>query len=279
MEQKLKDKLDLMIKRMTGKSKQDNVILIDGDEGLGKSNMAAGICYYISQETGRPFSTNNCFFDLDKLINFAINNKEQIIWWDEGALGGLASDWWTKNQKKFMKLLMVARKRKHFFVICIPKFFKLNEYFVVDRSIALIHTYARKQIILGRFVYFDKKTKEYLYYYWKRKRTREYKKYYKFHGSFPEVLGLVINEEEYEKKKDEAILSIDKEQEHKTPESIIREYRQQILKRLAEQNTKINKSQLAKVIGVTRKTIGKDLKEVSNEKVSIVSSIGRKNHD
>lgn len=220
MEEKLKEKLDMMIARTTGDSMRDNVLLIDGDEGDGKSTMAAGVAYYVHYQTKRTLTLDNLFFNLDELMTFAINTKEQIIIWDEGALGGLAGDWWSKNQKKFLRLLMVARKRRHFFIICIPKFFKLNEYLVLDRSIGLIHVYAKNQIHQGRFVYFNKITKEKLYYDWRRSRYRNYRKHYNFHGGFPNVFAKIFDEDEYDKRKDVAILSIDKEDDKLDERSI-----------------------------------------------------------
>jgi len=209
MEPRLVKKLDLMIDRM--KIKMDNVLTIDGDEGVGKTNLEVGIGYYISDKTGRPFSVDNIFFDLDELIDFAIKTEEQIICWDEAALGGMAQEWWRKNQVEFIKLLMIARKKKHFFIICIPKFFKLNEYLIVDRSIALIHVYARREIQRGRFVYYTKKKKEKLYYDWKKKRQRNYKKFVSFRGSFLEYLPKVLDEKAYEVKKNYAILNFRKD--------------------------------------------------------------------
>ena len=47
MEPKLKEKLDLMIARTTGKSEQDNVFLIDGDEGTGKTTISKNISNYL----------------------------------------------------------------------------------------------------------------------------------------------------------------------------------------------------------------------------------------
>ena len=209
MEKLLVRKLDLMVERLKG---TDDVVLpISGDEGVGKTNMAIGICYFISYQTGRSYGTDNIFFDLDKLIKFASETKEQIIHWDEGALGGLAIQWWKKNQQKFIQLLMIARKKKHFIVICIPKFYKLSEYIVVDRSIGLIHCYARRNIDKGRFFYYTKPKKESLYNEWRRAHRRSYKKHSVFGGSFLEYKPKIFNQEqcdEYERKKDEAILSL-----------------------------------------------------------------------
>jgi hypothetical protein len=214
----LKAKLDLMIDRM--KHGKDNLLLIDGNEGDGKSNIAIELGYYFAHSTNRPFSLENIFFDLDKLIDFAIKTKEQVIIWDEGALGGLAAEWWSKNQKKLLKLLMVARKKKHFWIICIPKFFKLNEYLIIDRSIGLVHVYMRNGIEHGRFTYYSERAKERLYEDWKKTHIRNYRNYFSAHGSF--VLGLgtkwcetLIKEKEYDKKKDDAIMSIKDSKEEK----------------------------------------------------------------
>ena len=260
IEPKLKSKLDLMATRTLGKSEQDNVVLIDGDEGSGKTNIASLVAYYMAYVTKRELSINNVFFDLDKLIDFAMKTEKQIIWWDEGALGGLASEWWMKNQKRFMKLLMISRKRRHFFIICIPKFFKLNEYFVVDRSIALLHTYADKGINIGRFVYFTKAKKEYLFYDWKKSRRRSYKNYYDFRGRFTKTLGKVINEKLYDKKKDSAILNMDGEEEKKSVESIQKEFRQKIVKNLMGNGT--TQKQMAEMFNVSIPTIQRDFKDL-----------------
>lgn len=215
MEDKLKEKLDLCIDRCT-KQQLDNLIIIDGDEGIGKSTFAISCAYYVSHKTGRPFSVDNVFFDLNKLFEFARTTKDQIIVWDEAALGGLSTDWRNQLQNTLIKLLMVARKKRHFFFFNIPKFFKLNEYLIVDRSIALVHIYARKEIEQGRFCYYKKSSKEKLFYDRIRTRQRNYKKYYDFHGSFPNILSQVIDEAEYDRKKDEAILSIGVDEKRNT---------------------------------------------------------------
>lgn len=212
LEPKLVDKLNLMIKRMTGKGERDNVLLIDGNEGDGKSNMASAVAYYVAYKTQRPLTlATSMFFDLDKLIQHATHSQEQIIIWDEAALGGLAAEWWKKNQIEFVKLLMVARKKRHFFIICIPKFHKLNEYLAVDRSIGMIHVYSANELEQGRFVYYTKDKKEKLYENWRKTRVKNYRKYFSFHGRFTITLPKVFNKDGYEKMKDEAILTIGKD--------------------------------------------------------------------
>ena len=92
--------------------------------------------------------------------------------------------------------------------MCIPKFWKLNEYLVVDRAIGLIHVYARKQLYAGRFVYYNKAAKDKLWDDWKRSRKRNYRLYYTFRGGFPDVLSKIIDEKEYDRKKDIAIMGL-----------------------------------------------------------------------
>jgi len=203
----LKSKLDLMIQRTT-RQNFDNLVVFDGDEGYGKTTMSMGVAYYVHHETGRPFDVKNVFFDLDSMMDFAMKNKEQIIVWDEAALGGLSDQFRSALQTKLIQLLMVARKKKHFWIFNIPKFFKLREYIILDRAIGLVHVYARNETELGRFVYYSKKKKEQLYYDFKRTKVRNYKKYGDFHGTFPDVLAKVIDENVYEDMKDKAILSI-----------------------------------------------------------------------
>jgi archaellum biogenesis ATPase FlaH len=257
METKLVEKLDLMVKRMNGAD--DNLVIIDGDEGQGKTNLAMGICHYVSEKTGRSYTTKNIFFDLDKLMKFASETKEQIIHWDEGALGGLSMQWWKKNQQKFLQLLMVARKKKHFWVIAIPKFNKLNEYIVVDRSIALIHVYSRGNIQKGRLMYYTKQKKELLFDEWKRARRKSYNKYKSFGGSFLEYDKKVFSAEElaqYDKMKDEAILSIvkDGEEDSMTPQEQERKIRAVMFHTIKQNLPEITQKKLAEACGVTEQT-------------------------
>jgi len=205
-------KLDLMIKRMTGNGTDDNILIIDGDEGQGKTEFAVGTCYYVAHQTGREYNTNNnIFFKLDEILEFASKTKDQIIHFDEGALGLLTTQWWNENNRKFLQLVMTARKKRHFIVICIPKFYKLNTYLIEERSIGLVHIYSRNNLQKGSFCYYTKERKERLYQDWKRKRIKTYKKHYSFRGTFVLAMKKVFTieqQQQYEDKKDEAILSI-----------------------------------------------------------------------
>lgn len=202
-------KLDLMIKRIQG---TDDVILpVDGDEGQGKTELSCGTCYYIAHKTRRNYGIDNIFFDLDKVMKFASSTKGQIIHFDESALGLLATNWQNKLQQKFIQLVMVARKKRHFIILCIPKFHRLPSYLIEERSIGLVHVYSRKNIQKGRFCYFTKSGKDRLYTDWKKKKIKTYKENNSFSGSFVMTMNKIFSPEQiqqYEDKKDEAIMSV-----------------------------------------------------------------------
>jgi len=178
MDDKLIEKLDLMIERCSGKHKLDNWVVIDGDEGFGKSTMSVCCAYYMAQKLKRPFGVEQIFFDPDSFIEYGTKTKEQVIILDESVFGGLSGDAMTKIGKKLIKFAMIIRKKRHVIFLNIPKFFKLNEYLMVDRSVGLIHVYARSGTQLGRFVYFTNTQKEKLYYGYKKTKTRKYKTLY-----------------------------------------------------------------------------------------------------
>lgn len=206
MEDKLVKKLDLMIKRCDSKSPvRDSLLIIEGAEGEGKTTLSVQVASYVAQQTGRPFSVDNLFFSTEKMVEFAKNTKRQIIIWDEPAMEGLSADWFKDTQKDLIRLLMMARKNQHFFIFNFTKFYKFPEYVVVDRALGLIHVYSRRQIHSGRFMYIKKAKLEPLLRDYRSKKIRSYNKHKSFSGSFPKDFDTLIDAEQYDKNKDEAI--------------------------------------------------------------------------
>lgn len=216
MSQLLYEKIELMKDRVTAQD-FDTLLLLDGEEGLGKSTLAVQICYAMAQLSNREFSVKNIFFNLDDLLRFASQTKEQIMVWDEAVLGGLSTDGHNKSQKKLLKLLTVARKKNHFFIFIIPKFFRLKEQ-IVDRCIGLIRVYSRDGVSRGRFAYFMKDSKNSLYDSWRRTKICNYSAYYDFADTFPKCFDELIDAQIYDKKKDEAISSIVSDESEISPQ-------------------------------------------------------------
>ena len=258
-------KLDLMIKRMNGTD--DNVLPVDGDEGQGKSEFTVGTCYYVAYKTGRTYNVDNIFFDLDKVIKFASSTKEQIIHFDEAVLGLLTTNWQNKLQQKFIKLVMVARKKKHFIVLCIPKFHRLPQYLIEERAIGLAHVYSRNNLHKGRFCYFTKKMKDKLYEDWRRTKIKNYKKYNVFRGSFVQAMKRVFTEEQikqYDDKKDAAILSLGEDEKDKKTDRQIKWIEQRnILINFLKKNEGLNARQL----GERLNQLGIDIKRTALQEI------------
>jgi hypothetical protein len=204
IDESIKERLDYCINRRA--KNFDHLFIVDGDEGYGKSTATIGWAYYVAYTLGLNFTHANVFFNPDDLLKFAGETDGQVIVWDEAALGGLSVQWQSKIQQQLVQMLMVARKKRHFWFFVIPKFFRLNEYVVVDRSIGLIHVYSQDDLNRGNFVYFDKRKKNKLYYEVKKTKIRNYKNY-TFRGKFVQK-GFVIDEQEYDKQKEIAIKSI-----------------------------------------------------------------------
>ncbi len=203
----LKEKLDLMIHRMEAKG-YDNAIIMDGKEGTGKSTLAAQLCYYVSHETGRDFNVDNIYFRVRNLLKAMQSTSKGIFMLDEAELD-LLSESRGKLQRYFMQMLMAARKKNHFIIAIIPKVKKLKSY-VVERAIALIRVYSPDKVSRGYYAYYKEEDKNRMYEKWKRSRRMEYKKFYTFPGTFSDRFSDIIDEEKYDKKKDEAIASIGK---------------------------------------------------------------------
>ena len=234
------------------KRKQDILMLIGGQEGSGKSNAAIVLAHYISTLTNRPFSHENVFFQLDDMIAFAGSTEEQIIVWDEAALGGLASDWTNYSQRKLKAMLMVCRKKRHVFLFCIPRFYRLNSD-IIERAYCLFQIYENDKEEAGNFMFFGRDGLEWLFQDWRIKRRANYWKYKKLHGHFVWLLPKLISEEAYEAKKDAAILALAQKDKKNEEKDKLSEQREKIYTNLTDSGFK--KGEIAQIMGVEPRTL------------------------
>ena len=258
-------KIDLMIERCSNKgSKKDAVILCEGSEGEGKTTFSIALAYYVAEQTGREFGADRLFFDVEKMIEFAQSTEKQIIIWDEPALQALSTDWASSAVRNLTRLLMMARKKQHFIIINITKFYKFNEYVVVDRPLAMIHVYSRKNIESGRFMYIRKKYLEPLWRDYRFRKVRSYKKYSSksIRGTFPDILNpkyknnvlKVFDNNAYEKAKDAAIMDIGKDV--KKDKKV--EWRVERLIKWRVKFPDMAQKEMADILGVSTDTIRRD---------------------
>lgn len=277
MEKNLVKKLDLMIDRCAGNSsKKDSVLICEGAEGEGKTTFSIAVAYYIADQTGRPFNTANVFFDVEKMIKFAQETEGQIIIWDEPALQALSTDWASSAVKNLTRLLMMARKKRHFMIINMTKFYKFNEYIVVDRAIAMLHVYSRRNIQSGRFMYIKRKKLEALWRDYRFSKRRNYGKHCSkdIRGMFPDILNPKykynvlkdFNNSAYEKEKDAAIMSIGAGEVKLTPAQQRKLFVKEFIKNKIDKGEKVDTKQLSEDFNISTRSIQMYTKEIRETK-------------
>lgn len=264
LEDRLIKKLDLMIKRCSDeRTRKDAVLIVEGSEGEGKTNTSEAIAYYLKCQMNRSI---HMFFRLKSMMEFAQSTEGKIIIWDEPALDSLSTDWFKETNKDLIRLLMTCRKKRHFFIFNFVKFYKFSEYVVVDRALGLVHMYTRtKRNEPGRFVYIRQKDLEPLFIIYKKNKIRAYGKLRSFGGHVPLVephldkMGITIEGVEnaslndYEKLKDKSIESIGKSQGYDDKSK--KELRKLKITLSEMELPVMNKDQLAKNLGIVRKTL------------------------
>lgn len=267
------EKADLMIERITQKNpKLDAVFQFEGGEGLGKTSFSVALYYYIAWKTKKKFTHKNVFFDVGKAIEYAQSTERQVIVFDEPATAVLKVQWRNKVQQDLITLLMLARMKRHFIIFNFVKFYKFNEYIVVDRCLGMAHLYERRDRKGYAFAYIPRGNLEDLYNDAIKKHRRNYFKYSVFTGEFPDVLNPerkynlldLFDIEEYEREKRKAISNIGKTPKKETsPE---RKYLLKLKKLVGSLKPPIKtREELAEKLGMHRNTLNEWVKIVQDD--------------
>lgn len=206
VEEKLKPLIKKIQKNLSMEDR-DYVMIVDGYEGSGKSTFAQQIGRAVDPilEMDRICMTANEFKD-------AITNskKNQCVIYDE-AVTGLSSGASISKVGKLLRSMMMQMRQKNLFVIIIlPTIFELNKYSVLYRARSLFHIY-EKNGKRGYWVGYNRKDIKKLYLKGKRSYSYLVRSMYngRFYGKY------TVNEEEYRKKKEEALFKLEDDDEIK----------------------------------------------------------------
>lgn len=258
----LKHKLDVLIKTL---KTRDVWILLDGDEGSGKTNMAVYLLYYFHCMTGREFTLDRFYFDSDAMFEWVKDNDNGLICWDEACLGGLSTEWASRSQVNLLKFAMTGRKKHHIFILNVPRFNKLKEDLRKDRIHALIHVDTGKQgTDYGHYVYLTRRGIRALNRAWEKNKMKPYARCaQKFGGFFPSirvpyVMPDLIDEVEYERKKDKAISEIGSKKESSSNKKLT-ELKGKMYALLEEKG--YTKQEIADRLGISVRTVQRGVKE------------------
>lgn len=222
IEDKLAKKINVFIDRCTRKNQKQNAYLANhGKTGEGKTNTSVVEAHYFRKQTGWPI---HLFFNLEPMIDFAKSTENMIIIHDEPALDSLSTDQMTSLNKNFLRLVNTARKKRHFTIINITKFWRFPQDLVVDTCLGMVHMYTKKKAP-GRFLYIRQKKLEWLWNDYQKYHQRNFAKYKSFGGWMPNIMEKYFHlmdvtihgptevcehatYDDYERIKDDAIKSI-----------------------------------------------------------------------
>jgi hypothetical protein len=187
------------IKNAVTKKDRDFVMVVDGEEGVGKSVLAQQLAKTFDSD----FNIDKICFNSDQFIKqLKTAKKHSCIVLDEAFSSANSRAALTEVNRSLIGVATEMRQRNLFVIIVIPSFFDLDKYFALWRCRCLLHVYFASDGRRGRYIIFPKTAKKYLY--------LMGKKYYDYSKpkspyppcSFPNVY--TVDEIEYRKKKSEA---------------------------------------------------------------------------
>lgn len=114
----------------------DNVVVVYGGEGSGKSNLAWALCRAYDED----FSLKNYAYneeDFKEQIRKDVSGK--TIWMDEGSNIASNREWNTRGNKNIVLFMETMRSKGATFVVCIPTIDRLDIYLRENRARYLLH--------------------------------------------------------------------------------------------------------------------------------------------
>jgi len=199
MDGKLNRSIENKIKPKIHKKDFDWVWIVDGLEGVGKSVFA----FQLAKVLDPFFNLSRVCMTPNEFTKAIIKAKKgQCVCFDEAYTGLSSRASLTEINRLLVSLMMEMRSKNLIVIIVMPTFFLLDKYVALFRARGLFHVYL-KNGKRGRWVYFNNRKKKLLYL--KGRKLYSYKEpRSKFRGKFYDTY--TVNEEEYRKKKGEALI-------------------------------------------------------------------------
>lgn len=247
------DNLDI-VKNEAIPNRWDCLAIYHGQEGSGKSTLMMQTAFRFDPD----FSIEQVAFTPQQFQDAIENAKVGgCIVWDEAITGANAQRHAENTSKEIISKLTQIRKKRLVLLLGFPYLHMLNKYFV-SRCLFSVYVYAKDFNDRGYFNFYDYKQTNSLYWYMKEvfsyypaSAIRVIKKTFagEFSGVFP------LNEDEYDVKKERArIMSGGANQ---------RETRQNYVEKIKQEVPNIKTRQLARIFGVSERTILSDTQKNS----------------
>ena len=218
----MEENLKLMVQRV--KQKFDNIIIVTGFEGTGKSTNTMALAKIIDPSfPGKRIKEHPTHRTVERIVfsaeglDDAIQGASvgQVIVVDESILMMYSGNSTTGIQKKLVQLFTTIRKKRLTIFLVIPNFDTLQSFFAKSRSICLIHFYTLGNR-RGFYRFFSKKRKDKIYNIMKKRQCTlgQTKIGANFQGWIQNTTGFFFPVDDYEAKKDNATKKIFEEKKN-----------------------------------------------------------------
>ena len=184
---------------MINKDDMDYVMVIDGQEGSGKSALSSQVASYVDPSFNE---SRMCLTPRDFMEGITSAKKGQAVIFDE-SFTGLGSRYALSEVNKLMIQMMMEMRKKNLFVILnIPSVFYLEKYVCLHRARALLHVYM-KNGKRGRYLIYNQSKLKQLYLKGKKNMSYSWPKVKTLPQRFPKATP--VDWKKYEDKKISAL--------------------------------------------------------------------------
>lgn len=125
------DAFDIFVDELARRIKRDqqNVIVVEGDTGSGKSAFALNLCVALAKKLGKTFdlSKDYIYASSDLWAKLADDDAGPISLLDEGSVTIASMNATRKDDKDIMTLFNTMRSRGWTTVICNPSIMRINQ--------------------------------------------------------------------------------------------------------------------------------------------------------
>lgn len=142
LNKQLKEELDMLLYQVKNEG-MDLLIVIDGKEGIGKSQSERNIGAYCAHVLGTPFGVDNVHYSTEEYMRSSQKlGRFSVHCLDEAGVLLHRSEANTKNARRFFRYLQVAREgNNQVHIITLPAFHLLDGYIVNWRCKFVMNMY------------------------------------------------------------------------------------------------------------------------------------------
>ena len=242
-------------------NKLDGCIIITGKVGSGKTNIAKGIGGTWQDMFNNKFTLDNVFYDAENMVKFTDDEKTQtqLVLYDEAIQGGSGRDVITRAGNMLKITLITKRRKRHLYIFIVDELKELSKKIISRCNLLIDVDYKKinkKKFLKGRFKMYSAKECRDIYKLMKIgqiENVRDYRTKKRKPFMFAKLYeNIWFGEKDYEKKKvKQTKLILDNESDRQN--KVMQQRNRAIIKLLELKLTQID---VAKVVGLSRKTIG-----------------------